>query len=529
MHTRRATLAMPIETSAVCPQAVSELELTGLRNLLRRAADAANASNAFAPADATDPRWRSALVPYGPVPAADYFRSVAGAIVPAAAPVASPLCLAHMSSLVPDVLGPIAELVAVLNQNMVKRDASGVFTLLERQTLAALHRLVYGAPDEFYDTHVQSERSTLGIVTSGGTASNLTALWIARNRALGPDGGFHGVEREGLAAALAHYGCTRAVIVGSTLLHYSFDKAASVLGLGSDACVKVPVDAKRHIDLEALRRALEECRRRRECVIAVVGIAGATDCGAVDTLDRMADCAGDFGVQFHVDAAWGGPLLFSKRYASKLQGIERADSVTFDGHKQVHLPVGTGFLLLRDPSAAAVIEKTARYMLQEESGDLGRRSLEGSRPATALLMHAALHLIGQSGFERLVDESVARARYLAREIERRDEFELLAAPETNIVLYRFLPPGLTRAARATLTMSDQAAIDELNERLQREEAGLAGARVSRTLVDYQSADGCAPVTALRAVLGNPKTTERDILTVLDEQRAIGERLAARIV
>jgi glutamate decarboxylase len=462
---------MPVtEHQPVWPQAVSEIELGAIRSRLREriATLLELESHPAAAAVEAQPSWRSAAMPREPVPAADYYRRLADEALPAAAPVFSPRCMAHMTSVVPEVLWPAAELVVALNQNMVKRDASGVFTLIERQTVGALHRLVYERPDSFYDSHIQCDDSTLGIVTSGGTASNLSALWIARNRALGPEGGFPGVERAGLAAALTHHGCSRAVIVGSRLLHYSFEKAASVLGLGSDACVTVPLDADRRIRLDALADTLAACRARGERVIALIGIAGATECGTIDPLGPMADLAAAEGIWFHVDAAWGGPLLFSARHASKLDGIARADSVAFDGHKQVHLPIGSGVLLLGDPHAAAVIEKRAHYMLQESSGDLGMRSLDGSRPCSALLMHAALHLVGPRGYEQLIDRSIENARFMASNIERRRGFELLVRPHTNIVLYRLMPPAWRDAAcSGLLTIEQHELISDVNSAVQR--------------------------------------------------------------
>ena len=469
-------------------------------------------------------------IPAEPVDAARYYLHLAEDVVPYSAPVSSPRCLAHMTSVVPEVLRPIAELVVSLNQNMVKRDASGVLTLIERQTLGALHKLVFDRPADFYTGAVQDDASTLGIITSGGTVSNITALWIARNRALPSRPGFAGVEREGMAAALRHYGYTRAVVLGSSLLHYSIEKAVSVLGLGSDSCIKLPLDSSRRIDVNALREALAQCRVRNELVIALVGVAGATDCGSLDRLSDLARLAREFGVHFHVDAAWGCALLFSRAHAPKLEGLTLADSVTFDAHKQMHLPLATGALLLRDPHAARAIEKRAPYMLQEQSGDLGAHSLEGSRPCSALLMHAALHLIGRRGYERMIDDSIRNAQFMAREIERHDELELLAEPETNIVLFRVVPRCWREAVRRrTLTFWQHEIIGSINHAVQSRLARKSDVSVSRTIVHYAGAEGeSIPVTGLRAVLGNPHTTEADISLVLDEHVRLAADLFATL-
>src|SRR5262249_8715809 len=158
---------------------------------------------------------------------------------------------------------------------------------------------------------------------------------------------FGGIEPEGLPAALRYYDCAGAVVVGSELLHYSFDKAMSLAGFGTRNLVRVPVDANHRLDVDALERSLADLRRSRQKVIAIVGVAGPTDCGSIDPLRRIARIASREGIHFHVDAAWGGPLLFSARRRGMLAGIELADTVTIDGHKQMHLPIGTSMLLLR--------------------------------------------------------------------------------------------------------------------------------------------------------------------------------------
>jgi glutamate decarboxylase len=474
------------------------------------------------------PSFLDVEIPAEPVSPETYYEYVAEEIVPYTAPVSSPRCMAHMTSVVPDVIRPIAELTLSLNQNMVKREASGVLTLVERQTIGALHKLVFAASRDFYRGSVQDEESTLGIVTSGGTASNITALWIARNQALRPQHGFAGVEREGVAAALRYYGYSRAVVLGSSLLHYSIDKAVSLLGIGGGNCVKLPIDAARRLDLGALRDALVRSRERHELVIAVVGVAGATDCGSVDSLAEIGHLAREFGVHFHVDAAWGSGLLFSPAHAPKLAGIERADSVTFDTHKQLHLPLASGIVLVRDPRAADVIEKHADYMLQYNSGDLGARALEGSRPCSTLMLHAALHLIGRQGYERMIDEGIRMAQVMSRVIAEHDELELLAEPQTNIVVYRYVPAAWREAAaRGELSVEQQDEVGAINCAIQRTQASRGDVASSRTTFLYPGRCGPVPTTALRAVLSNPHTTEADVRRLLQEQVRLAKSFSGR--
>lgn len=465
-------------------------------------------------------------IPFEGVPEDEYFQHLLTEVVPYAAPVSSGRCFANMTSAVPDVLRRVAELSLTLNQNMVKREASRALTALERHTLAQVHRFLYRFPLAFYRDHTQSESSTLGIFTSGGTSSNITALWVARNDCLGPTGHFAGLEKEGVAAALRAHGCRRAVIVGSDLMHYSIDKAAGLLGLGEAACIKVPVDGRGRVNLVRLRHTMRDCANQGDRVIALVGVAGTTDLGSIDPLDEMAELAQEAHVHFHVDAAWGGSFLFSRRYAPLLTGIARADSVTIDGHKQMHLPVTNSLVLFRDPKQAAVIEKSTRYMLRARCGDLGARSLEGSRACSGLLLHAALHLMGREGYERWIDDSIAKARYMADRIRAARTFELLIEPETNIVVYRYVHPEWCEAVeRRRLTAKQQAHLNDLNARVHRKQNEDGQFSVSLTTLRDHTVGVPLELTALRAIMANPATTEHDISGLLAEQAAIARGLS----
>ena len=435
---------------------------------------------------------------------------------------ASPYFIGHMTSALPSFVRPLSRLVAALNQNVVKVETARSFTPFEREALAMLHRLVFDRDHAFYQAHIQARDSTLGAITGGGTTANLMALWIARNTALGPRDDFPGAERAGLAAALVHHGYRRAVLVGSTLMHYSLDKSAAILGLGMDGVIRLPVNERGAVDPAVAREAITACRERGDCVLALIGVAGATDCGAVDPLNELSDVARETGTHFHVDAAWGGPVLFSNQHRHLLQGIERADSVTLDGHKQLYLPMGIGMLLLRDPHAARVIEKQAKYIIRADSADIGRRTVEGSRPSMAMLLHAALGILGRSGYQHLIDEGIRKARHLAEQVSRRPELELLLAPMLNIVNYRYIPASLRDRGRPP-SAADNARIDQINAQIQETQEREGRMFVSRTTLSFTGHD--MPVVALRAILANPLTTPAHIDAVLEDQVRIGDRLA----
>lgn len=464
-------------------------------------------------------RFKASELPETPADPTRYMDYLAEHVIPDSINTASPRFIGHMTTALPHFVRPLGKLLTTLNQNQVKLETSKSLSFCERQTLAMIHRLVFDRPEEFYQQHAQHRDSTLGVVASGGTLANITALWCAYNAALGPTADFKGVAEAGLPAALAARGHAGAVVIGSSLMHYSLEKAVSLLGLGTDNLIKVAVDSQQRVDLSALREAVANCRARNQLIIAVVGTAGTTESGAVDPLAEMAEVARGAGAHFHVDAAWGGALLFSRRHRHKLRGVESADSVTLDGHKQLYLPMGVGMVLLRRPHLAKVIERHARYIVRPTSIDLGKRTLEGSRPATVMFLHAALHLIGRRGYEFLIDESIRKTRYMVEAVGARAEFELLNEPQMNILNYRVIPARLReRAARGRLDDSDNQDLNEFNVRLQRLQRQAGKTFVSRT--SLETTRHGLPVAALRVVLANPRTTEADIDAVLKDQLAI---------
>jgi glutamate decarboxylase len=475
--------------------------------------------------DALSADFRATTVPERPGDVAAYLEGLGTRVAAHSIHTASPNYMGHMTSALPYFVRPLSRLITALNQNLVKVETSKALTPYEREALAMMHRLVFARDDAFYGAHVQDKSSTLGIMTSGGTLANATGLWIARNTSLGPDAGFAGVERAGLAAALEHYKARRAVIVGSALMHYSLEKAADLLGIGTEGFVRVPVDPDSRVRLDDMRAAMKACTERGDRVIAVVGIAGTTDSGAIDPLPELAAIAREAKTHLHVDAAWGGPLLFSPEQRSKLAGIELADSVTIDGHKQLYLPMGIGMVLLRNPTIARAIEKQAQYIIRADSPDLGRRALEGSRPGMALYLHAALHVIGASGYAWLVEEGIRKARWMAARLREREEFELLAEPQMNIVNYRYLPVDLRSKARAlTLSPDEQIVINQTNERLQEKQRAVGQTFVSRTTLRFTRHGHDLPIAALRAVLANPLTEESHIEAMLEGQVDVGDGL-----
>jgi putative pyridoxal-dependent aspartate 1-decarboxylase len=445
-------------------------------------------------------------------------------LAPRVVNVASPYFVGHMTAAIPFFMVHLKTIVTALNQNVVKIETSKLASVVEKQVIAKIHRLVYGFADAFYEEHIQSVRTSLGGVTQDGTLANMTALWVARNRLLSPKDGFRGVEEEGLNAALRAYGLDRCVLLVSRLAHCSLKKAAGVLGIGTDNVIAVEVDSKNRMDMKSLRANLArlEDAADRTAILAVVGIAGATETGTIDPLPEIAEICLRKKIHFHVDAAWGGPTLMSERYAPLLKGIESADSVIIDGHKQLYMPMSCGLVLFRDATAMDAIEYHANYIMRLGSVDLGTKSIAGSRAANSLILDYALKIMGKGGYALLIEHGIEIARDLAVEIRKRPDFQLVSEPELNILTYRYCPAGMqTALSRGTNRQRREinARLDRINIQIQRLQREAGRSFVSRTTLNVEAL-GPEGIVVLRCVIMNPMTTMGILREILDEQEAI---------
>ncbi len=434
----------------------------------------------------------------------------------------SPGFIGHMTSALPYFLMPLAKIMIALNQNLVKIETSKAFTPLERQVLGMLHHLIYQKDDAFYQRWMHSAAHSLGAFCSGGTIANITALWVARNQALKADGNFAGVEKEGLFAAMQHYGYQGMAILVSERGHYSLTKAADVLGIGQQGLIKIKTDAHNRICIDELQQTLQDLTRRKIKPFAIVGIAGTTETGNIDPLEELAQLSQQYQCHFHVDAAWGGATLLSQNQRHLLHGIDLADSVTIDAHKQLYIPMGAGMVLFKDPNAMKCIEHHAQYILRKGSKDLGSHTLEGSRSGMAMLVYSSLHIISRPGYELLIDQSIEKAHYFAGLIRQQMDFELVSEPELCLLTYRYLPERALQALRqATPTQrtSLNNKVNQLTQFIQKKQRERGKTFVSRTLLNplrWHHDD----VSVFRVVLANPLTSSALLQAVLDEQRTL---------
>jgi L-2,4-diaminobutyrate decarboxylase len=409
---------------------------------------------------------------------------------------AHPDCAAHLHC-PPLAVGVAAETaVAALNQSLDSWDQSPAAGEIEEQVVRSLARAVgYSA-------------AGAGVLTSGGTESNLMGLLLARDdvlrRRFDADPDLDGVPP---------FAAGRLRILASDQAHFSIARNAAVLGLGERCVIPVASDPEGRLRPDALAEALEAVADRDEIPLAVVATAGTTDFGAIDPLAQAGRLAVRHGAWFHVDAAYGGGLLLGTEPDERLHGLEAADSVTLDLHKLGWQPVPAGCFLVKHAASLRSLEKRVSYLNSVDDEQAGYpsllgRSLRTTRRADAVKLAAAFQALGRDGFQQLTDRCRALARHAADAVRRHDDLELTAEPHLTTVLFRYLP-------------SDPRDADRVNGVLRRTLLEAGRAVLGRTELARERPGTPPGRVRLKLTLLNPHTTERQIDALLAAVRAAG--------
>ncbi|MEK7668137.1 MAG: pyridoxal-dependent decarboxylase [Gemmatimonadota bacterium] len=306
-------------------------------------------------------------------------------------------------------------LAAALNQNVGAWHHSPAATAIEATVVRWLCEVV-GYPG-----------TAFGSLTNGGSLANTTGLKIALAAKIPASkaAGLHGLPR-------------RPVLYASAEAHFSIEKSANILGLGTDGLRQVPVDRDSRLDVAALRRMIAEDRGAGLEPFCVVGIAGVTSNGVIDPLDAIADVAAESGLWYHVDAAYGAGGLMSDALAPAYRGIARADSVTVDPHKWWYVPYPCGAILTRDGEAGrrAFVHEAVYIPQTDDAIEFRDHGLAGSRPFSALKLWLAMKLVGRRAYGRLADEQVALARRFVAELTRGGDWVAVTPVDTAIAAVR---------------------------------------------------------------------------------------------
>lgn len=441
-------------------------------------------------------------------------RALARAYAANTVDLADPRAAAHLQPPALSVSAASDVLANVFNASVDTWDSGPYAVELERRLLRSLTELAGYGP--------QAD----GVLTPGGTASNLQALLIARDAALHAHGDVRAAGLTGLAP--------RPVVYCSELAHFSVARACAVLGLGEDAVRPVPTDGEHRMRPAALRRALRE-REAAELPIALVATAGTTDFGSVDPLPELAEIAREHGVRLHVDAAYGGGALFSDRMRPLLAGIERADSITLDLHKTAWQPAAASALLVRDAAhLAASTGLRVAYLNPDDDGEAGYdgllgHSLQTTRRADALKVVASFLALGREGIGAMLEACHDLARHAARSVADHPRLELTCEPALSTVVFRYLPGG--GAATPDPATVDPATVDAVNGALRRRLLREGSALIGRTSIPVRgdapdATAGGAGAVRLKLTLLNPQATKADLDELLAAVDAAGQAAEA---
>jgi L-2,4-diaminobutyrate decarboxylase len=294
-------------------------------------------------------------------------------------------------------------LISTLNQSTAVWEMSPIGTIVEQEIVRWLAGLA-GYPPE-----------SLGTAVSGGSAANLTGLLAARARwrARGGDG--------------------TPVILASADTHYSVARAASIMGIPD--VVKIETDDMHRMSIDALRAALQQ---HGDAVLAVVATSGSTATGAFDDLLAVRDAARD--TWLHVDAAHGASVLLSDRLRHLVRGLDRADSLSWDPHKMMWMPLSLGVILVRDAQwLRRAFEADAPYLFhaEREADNIGAVTIQCSKRADAVKLWLTLRLAGTAPITAALEKVTDITRYLYDLVRASDDFEAMHEPDFNIFCFRF--------------------------------------------------------------------------------------------
>jgi aromatic-L-amino-acid decarboxylase len=351
-------------------------------------------------------------------------------IVPHAMQVPSPRYFGQFNP-TPLPIGVWADaLASSLNQNAGAWRNGPTSAMIEARVLRWLCELVgYGS-------------ESFGVLASGGTEANLIALKCARDRA-------HKTAVEsGLRSAPGEL-----VVYASEQCHFSIERSLDVLGLGRSSLRKIETDDRFHVRPDVLREQIAADRKAGRIPCCIVGLAGATSTGVIDPLPELASIARENDCWYHVDAAYGGSMAFSEKHRHKLQGIELADSITFDPHKWMFVPFACGAVLVRDGGRILrdAFDMTPEYLNEDRGGadvefDFFRYGQMGTRRFNSLKLWMAMKFMGREGYAEVIEHQIQLTEYLANQIDQLSDFARIGEVETAVCCFKYLPAALAEAS-----------------------------------------------------------------------------------
>uniref|UniRef100_A0A8C2JBT3 Glutamate decarboxylase 1 n=1 Tax=Cyprinus carpio TaxID=7962 RepID=A0A8C2JBT3_CYPCA len=342
-----------------------------------------------------------------------------------------------------DIIGLAGEwLTSTANTNMFTYGIAPVFVLMEQLTLKKMREII-GWPNGEGD----------GIFSPGGAISNMYSVMVARYKH------YPEVKIKGMTAA------PRLVLFTSEHSHYSIKKASAVLGFGTENLILLRTDERGRVIPADLENKVIDAKQKGFVPMFVNATAGSTVYGAFDPINEIADICEKYSMWLHVDGAWGGGLLMSRKHRHKLNGIERANSVTWNPHKMMGVPLQCSAILVREKCSCC----------------LTVCAIQCGRHVDIFKFWLMWKSKGTIGFEKHIDRCLELSEYLYHKIKNREGYEMVA-PKIKAMMM---------------------------------ECGT-------TMVGYQPQGD--KVNFFRMVISNPAVTRSDIDFLIDEIERLGQDL-----
>jgi glutamate/tyrosine decarboxylase-like PLP-dependent enzyme len=330
---------------------------------------------------------------------------------------ANPKYIGHMDSM-PTLWSVIGDFIAsALNNNMLSLEMSPFITQIE-YSITKQFATLFGLP-----------KTAGGVMLSGGTLSNLQALLIARNAKLKiKNGNIFSLKKE-------------PVIFTSEHSHSSIQKIGMMIGIGTENVIKIKTDINSKIDIHDLEIQINEQIKIGKQPFAIVATAGTTVSGNIDPLMDISKLAQKFDLWLHIDAIYGGALIFSEKYKHLISGVEEADSVSFNPQKWMYVAKTCSMILFRDFNKMVENFRISAPYMKEQSAyiNLGEINVQGTKYAEVVKLWLSLQSLGKNGYEKLIDYSFYLTEEFEIEISKRPFLKLTSKPEMNIICFRGEP------------------------------------------------------------------------------------------
>ncbi|MEM5529323.1 aminotransferase class V-fold PLP-dependent enzyme [Gammaproteobacteria bacterium AS21] len=379
-------------------------------------------------------------------------------------------------------------ITSISNATMHTYQVSPVATLMELELIKQWNALVGFTQGD-------------GVMVSGGSQANLIAMMLARHKKA-PQAKTKGLQGQTLVAYV------------SDQAHYSSLKAVNVLGIGSDNLISVKSDEQGRIDPTSLEQAINASLAKGHTPFFIGLTAGTTVLGAFDPVAPCSDIAKKYDVWLHIDGAWGAPVLFSQKHKHLLADVELADSVAWDAHKFMNVPITAAVILVKEAGLlnAACSGGGGEYLFHKDENyhyNLGERSIQCGRRADALKVWMSWKAKGSQGFSDKVDHLFSCKDYCLEQVEQNDKLQMLAPAAYLNVLFRYQPTDGSSL--------DETQLNELNIKI------CKAMKEQGTFTDYATYKG---QTGIRLILANENCQLTDIDNMLAKCIEFGDQIQA---